>query len=187
MQSPEDLTAIERAGRRCESCHSGRHWRRFEVVRLEDQEPMVMCPACRARYAARPQVPAAGAAAPDNRPAAAVAPMPASEPAGASPALEPEGAAPPEPEPAPGEDRLRRALRELPRGEHSVAVIAKAAGLNRERTLHRLRALEAAGEIQQVGKRWSSERPSTDVEAAFDRLQARTSNLRIIRDREPVG
>ncbi|MFZ1995116.1 MAG: hypothetical protein WAU75_13460 [Solirubrobacteraceae bacterium] len=75
----------------------------------------------------------------------------------------------------------------MPRGEHSVAVIAKAAGLNRERTLHRLRALEAAGEIQQVGKRWSSERPSTDVEAAFDRLQARTSNLRIIRDREPVG
>ena len=92
----------------------------------------------------------------------------------------------PQPGPAPGEDRLKRALRELPRGAHSVGQIAKAAGLNQERTLRRLRALQAAGEIQQVGKRWSNEPPSTDVEAAFDRLQARTSNLRIIRDGEPV-
>ena len=85
------------------------------------------------------------------------------------------------------EDRLRRALRELPRGAHSVGQIAKAAGLNQEKTLGRLRALEAAGEVRQVGRRWTSEPPSTDVEAAFDRLQARTSNLRIIRDREPVA
>jgi hypothetical protein len=70
---------------------------------------------------------------------------------------------------------------------HSVGQIAKAAGFNHEKTLSRLNALQAAGEVQQVGKRWSSEPPSTDVEAAFDRLQARTSNLRIIRDRERVA
>ncbi|MGZ6617248.1 MAG: hypothetical protein ACXVFQ_22845 [Solirubrobacteraceae bacterium] len=113
--------------------------------------------------------------------------MPAAAPAVVAPAVsEPEVAAP-EVVAGPGEDRLRRALRELPRGAHSVGQIAKAAGLNQERTLRRLRALEAAGEVQQVGKRWSSEPPSTDVEAAFDRLQAQTSNLRIIRDREPVA
>jgi hypothetical protein len=87
----------------------------------------------------------------------------------------------------PREDRLRKALRELPGEAHSVGQIAKAAGLNHEKTLSRLCALQAAGEVQQIGKRWSSEPPSTDVEAAFDRLQARTSNLRIVRDREPVA
>ena len=168
MPTPEDLTEIERAGRRCASCRSGRRWRQLEVVRPEGQEPVVMCPACRARFGAAP-------------------PAPAAKPVAAAPVPAPEAAAPTKPQPAAGEDRLRRALRELPRGEHSVGQIAKAAGLNRERTLQRLRALEAAGEIQQVGKRWSSEPPSTDVEAAFDRLQARTSNLRIIRDREPVA
>lgn len=81
------------------------------------------------------------------------------------------------------EDRLRRALRELPRGEHSTGRIAKQAGLNHSKTLGRLHQLEAAGEIRQVGKLWSTERPSTDLEGAFDRLQARTSNLRIIRER----
>ena len=93
----------------------------------------------------------------------------------------------PKPRPSPLEDRLRKALRELPREAHSVGRLAKAAGLNHEKTLSRLHALHAAGEVQQVGKRWTSERPSTDVEAAFDRLQARTSNLRIVRDREPVA
>jgi len=78
-------------------------------------------------------------------------------------------------------------LRELPRGEHSTARIAKAAGLNHAKTLGRLRQLEASGEVRQVGKRWSTERPSTDLEGAFDRLQARTSNIRIVRDRSPVG
>ncbi|MGH2894886.1 MAG: hypothetical protein ACRDPM_16710 [Solirubrobacteraceae bacterium] len=87
----------------------------------------------------------------------------------------------------PREDRLRKALRELPHGEHSVGRIAKAAGLNQEKTLSRLRALGAAGEVVQVGKRWSNEPPSTDIEAAMDRLQARTSNLRIVRSREPVS
>ncbi len=41
--------------------------------------------------------------------------------------------------------------------------------------------MEAAGEVQRVGSRWSADRPSTDLEAAFDRLEARTGNLRIIR------
>jgi hypothetical protein len=74
-------------------------------------------------------------------------------------------------------------LRELPRGEHSTGRIAKAAGLNHAKTLGRLRQLEASGEVRQVGKRWSTERPSTDLEGAFDRLEARTSNIRIVRDR----
>ena len=56
-----------------------------------------------------------------------------------------------------------------------------------EKVLARLHELEAAGEVQQVGKHWSTERPSTDLEAAFDRLQARTGNLRIVREREPVS
>jgi hypothetical protein len=77
-------------------------------------------------------------------------------------------------------------LRELPRGEHSTGRIAKAAGLNHTKTLGRLRQLEASGEVRQVGKRWSTERPSTDLEGAFDRLQAHTSNIRIVRDRPRV-
>ena len=81
------------------------------------------------------------------------------------------------------EDRLKRVLRELPRGEHSTGRIAKAAGLNHAKTLGRLRQLEASGEVRQVGKRWSTERPSTDLEGAFERLEARTSNIRIVRDR----
>lgn len=130
-----------------------------------------MCAACRARYGAAPPAPAAQ--------------EPASAPVAAAPA-EPEAAAPKQRRP-PREDRLRRALRELPRQPHSVGQIAKAAGLNHDKTLGRLHALEAAGVVHQVGKRWTTEPPSTDVEAAFDRLQARTSNLRIIRDREPVA
>ena len=82
----------------------------------------------------------------------------------------------------PREDRLRRRC-VAPHGEHSVARIAKAAGLNHEKTVRRLHTLHEAGEVQQVGKRWSNEPPSTDIEAAMDRLQARTTNLRIVRDR----
>jgi len=167
MPTPEDLTEIELAGRRCSICRSGRHWRQFDVARPEGQKPVVMCAACRARYGSDP-------------------PPPAAEPAPAAPVAPPEPAAPKQ-RTAPNEDRLRKALRELPPKPHSVAQVAKAAGLNHEKTLARLRALQAAGEVQQVGKRWSNQPPSTDVEAAFDRLQAQTSNLRIIRDREPVG
>jgi hypothetical protein len=167
MPTREDVTEIELAGRRCAICRSGRRWRQFEVVRAEGQGPVVMCAACRARYGAAP-------------------PVPATHQAVAAPVSQPEPAAP-QLRSAPREDRLRRALRELPREAHSVGQIAKAAGLNHEKTLRRLHALQAAGEVQRIGKRWSSERPSTDIEAAFDRLQARTSNLRIIRDREPVA
>ena len=74
-------------------------------------------------------------------------------------------------------------LRELPRGQHSTGRIAKAAGLNHAKTLGRLHKLKAAGEVHQVGKLWSTEPPAGGLEAAFDRLQAQTSNLRIIRSR----
>ncbi len=82
---------------------------------------------------------------------------------------------------------MRRVLRELPKGEYSTGSIAKAAGLNHAKTLRRLRQLAASGEIQEIGKRWSTERPATDIDEAFDRLQARTSNIRIVRDRSLVG
>ena len=82
---------------------------------------------------------------------------------------------------------MKKALRELPRGEHSTGRIAKAAGLNHAKTLRRLRELEASGGVRGVGKRWSTEPPPTDLEEAFDRLKARTSNIRIVRDRSPVG
>lgn len=85
------------------------------------------------------------------------------------------------------EDRVKKALRELPRGEHSVGRIAKAAGLNHAKTLRRLRQLEASGGVREVGKRWSTEPLSSDLEGALDRLQARTSNIRIVRDRSPIG
>jgi hypothetical protein len=169
MGTPEDLIEIERAGRRCAICHTGRRWRQFEVVRPEGQEqqPVVVCAACQKRYGVKP-------------------PVAATEQPATAPVAKPETASPKK-RSAPREDRLRRALRELPHGEHSVGRIAKAAGLNHEKTLSRLHALTATGEVQQVGKRWSNEPPSTDIEAAMDRLQARTNNLRIVRSREPVG
>ncbi len=191
MATPEDLIEIERAGRRCAVCQTGRRWRQFEVVRSDGGQPVVMCQGCRARYGVAPPV------APSEKPASASASPPAPEPASqpapeppAQPASEPAAqpeASSPRKRSAPREDRLRKALRELPHGEHSVGRIAKAAGLNHEKTLRRLHTLHAAGEVQQVGKRWSNEPPSTDIEAAMDRLQARTTNLRIVTRREPVG
>jgi hypothetical protein len=201
MATPEDLIELERAGRRCSVCQTGRRWRQFAVVRPEGGQPVVMCPGCRARYGVAPPVPATeqpaavSAAPPASEPAAKPAPEPVTKPA-PEPAAQPasESAAQAKPEPSsprkrqePREDRLRKALRELPHGEHSVGRIAKAAGLNHEKTLKRLHTLHAAGEVQQVGKRWSNEPPSTDIEAAMDRLQARTTNLRIVTRREPVG
>lgn len=166
----EDLAAIEAAGRRCSVCRTGRHWREFAVVRPADGEPVVMCAACRARYEdappaqpARERVEAPPPRAPEPTPAAAERRTP------------------------PREDRVRRALRELPKGEHSTARIAKAAGLNHAKTVRRLRELAASGEIREVGKRWSTEAPPTDIDEALDRLQARTSNIRIVRDRSLVG
>ena len=157
----EDLIEIDRAGRRCTVCRSGRRWRRLSVVRLEGGEAVVMCAACRARYRDLPPARAGrgAAAAPDSL-----------------------TTAPNDDPPRQPEDRLRRVLRELPRGEHSTGRIAKAAGLNQAKTVRRLRQLEASGAVRQVGKRWSTQRASTDLEGAFERLQARTSNIRIVRE-----
>ena len=166
----EDLTIIENAGRRCSVCHTGRRWRDFEVVRAEGREPVVMCAACKARYGEKPPV---------------AEPPPAPEPTPAPP--EAEKKAPRRQRPRQSEDRLRRALRELPPGEHSTGRIAKAAGLNHAKVLSRLHALQEAGEVRQIGKHWSADRPSTDLEAAFDRLQARTGNLRIVREARPAA
>lgn len=169
---PEDLAVIEHAGRRCATCNTGRHWRRFEVVRPEGRDPVVLCPACRTRFAQElparqppktPKTPKTTAAAPS-------APDPT-----------------PPPRPVQSEDRLRRALRELPTGKYSTERLAKEAGLNSAKVLARLNALQDAGEVQQVGKHWSTVQPATDLEAAFDRLQASTGNLRIVRERERVG
>ncbi|MBV8948807.1 MAG: hypothetical protein JO286_19005 [Solirubrobacterales bacterium] len=82
---------------------------------------------------------------------------------------------------------MRRVLRNLPKGEHTTGSIAKAAGLNHAKTLRRLRQLAESGEIRAVGKRWSTEPPPSDLDEALDRLQARTSNIRIVRDRPLVG
>jgi hypothetical protein len=171
-KSAEDLTEIDRSGRRCAVCRSGRHWRRFEVVRPEGAEPVVMCSACRTRYGSAPPVQATRVPAIPAEPAS-----PAAGPA--TPAREHRAEE--------HEDRVRRAVRELPRGEHSTGRIAKAAGVNHTKTLRRLRQLEASGEVRAVGKRWSTEPPPSDLEGAFDRLQARTSNIRIVRDRSPVS
>jgi len=163
----EDLIEVERNGRRCGVCRSGRRWRGFEVLRQEGREPLVMCPACRARYGETPPA----------RIAREVAQPPVTQPTAPKADQESEQR----------EDRLKKALAELPRGEYATARIAKAAGLNHDKALARLQQLQAAGEVQQVGNRWSTEPAVTDLEVAFDRLQARTSNLRIVRDSTPVG
>ncbi len=163
----EDLVEVERSGRRCRVCRSGRRWRGFEVLGEEGREPVVMCPACRARYGQTPPA----------RIAREVAQPAVTQPAAPEADRQSEQR----------EDRLKKALHELPRGEYATGRIAKAAGLNHDKTLIRLQQLQAAGEVRQVGNRWSTEPALTDLEGAFDRLQARTSNLRIVRDRAPVG
>jgi hypothetical protein len=72
-------------------------------------------------------------------------------------------------------------------GSFSTAMAARAAGLNNDKALARLQELERRGEVQRVGNRWSTESPPSDVAAAMDRLEARTSNLRIVRDRARVS
>jgi hypothetical protein len=165
----EDLIEIDRAGRRCMVCRSGRHWRRLNVIRREGREAVVVCAACRARYEdALPAQTSKAAASAATATASATTATSAHRP-------------------RQHEDRLKKVLRELPRGEHSTGRIAKAAGLNQPKTLRRLRELEALGEVRQVGKRWSTRRASTDVEAAFERLQARTSNIRVVREGRSGG
>jgi len=83
-------------------------------------------------------------------------------------------------------ERLRAVLRNLP-GSFSTAMAAPAAGLSRDKVLARVQDLERRGEVRRVGKRWSTEAPPSDVAAAMDRLEARTSNIRIVRERARVG
>jgi hypothetical protein len=83
-------------------------------------------------------------------------------------------------------DRLRAALGKLP-GSFSTTMAARAAGLNNDKTLAGLHDMERRGELQRVGNRWSTESPLSEIAAAMDRLEARTSNLRIVRDRARVG
>src|SRR5439155_17281073 len=86
----------------------------------------------------------------------------------------------------PPPDRLRAALRRLP-ASFSTAMAARAAGISDGKALARLTDLERAGEVRRIGKRWSTESPPSDVAAAMDRLEARTSNLRIVRSPARVG
>jgi hypothetical protein len=206
MTNPEDLSEIERAGRRCAVCHSGRKWRRLEVVRVDGREPVVLCASCRARR--EEEKPAARETTPVSEPSAAVAkaaPRPkqrartAQRPATAQgsaaqgstaqgPAAQrstAKGQAAQRQSPS-SPDRLRAALPQLP-SSFSTAMAARAAGLNNEKTVARLQDLERRGEVRRDGNRWTTEAAPTDLTAAIDRLEARTSNLRIIRDRTPVG
>jgi predicted Rossmann fold nucleotide-binding protein DprA/Smf involved in DNA uptake len=126
-----------------------------------------MCAACQARYGDAP--PARAADEPTADPAADSIP--------ATPARRASDR----------EDRVRKVLRELPDGEYTTGKIAKTAGLPQAKTLRRLRQLAASGEIREVGKRWSTNPSPTDLDEALDRLQARTSNIRIVRDRSLVS
>ena len=47
--------------------------------------------------------------------------------------------------------------------------------------------LLGSGDVRRVGKRWSTESPPSELTAAMDRLQARTSNVRIVRERARAG
>ena len=70
------------------------------------------------------------------------------------------------------------------RKSFSTATAARAAGLNHDKTLARLLDLQRRGEVHRFGNRWSTRPPVDDqLAAAFDRLQARTSNVRIVRHR----
>ena len=154
----EDLIETENAERRCRVCHSGRGSRRFEVVCPAGREPVVLCV----------DDPPLG-----RQPAHLLEPVPApTEP----PA--PPGQRQPDERP----DRLRAALRNLP-GSFSTAMAARAAGMNSDKALARLQDLESSGDVRRVGKRWSTESPPSELAAAMDRLQARTSNVRIVRER----
>jgi hypothetical protein len=180
----EDLSAIERAGRRCGVCRCGRGWRRFEIVRPAEREPVVLCASCRARFGDDP--PLARKPEPERdlapAPAASKLSSPPRPDASAATAVAGKGEHRTDRRP----DRLRAALGKLP-GSFSTAMAARAAGLNNDKTLARLQDLERRGEIQRVGNRWSTESPPSELAAAMDRLQARTSNLRIVRDRARVG
>ena len=214
----EDLTEIEGAGRRCSVCHSGRGWRRLEVVRPTDREPVVLCPSCRARVGDK--LAAEPAAEPTPAAPRAVAPRATSRNAtsrnvtaknvtaktataktatantatantataktAAAKTRSPSTPNPGERQSEPRPDRLRTALAEMT-GSFSTAMAARAAGINNDKALARLQDLERQGEVHRVGNRWSTQSPPSDVAAAIDRLEARTSNLRIIREPARIG
>ena len=167
----EELAEIERAGRRCGVCRSGRKWRAFEIVRPAGREPVVLCAGCRARFGEDPPV--------GRKPASAETVGVAAEPPAPRPAAN-------DRETTRRPDRLRAVLEELP-SLFSTAMASRAAGLSNEKVLARLQDLEGRGEVTRVGKRWSTEAPPSDLTAAMDRLEARTSNLRIVRERARVG
>lgn len=170
----EDLIEIEDAGRRrCRVCRSGRGSRRFEFVCPAGREPVVLCGNCRARFGDDPPV--------GRQPAHRLEPVPATA----------ESPVPPEQRrgergPDQRRDRLRAALPKLP-GSFSTAMAARAAGINRDKALARLEDLERSGDVRRVGNRWSTESPPSELTAAMDRLQARTSNVRIVRERARAG
>jgi hypothetical protein len=168
----EEFTEIERAGRRCGVCRSGRKWRGFEIVRPAGREPVVLCASCRARFGEDPPVGRKPASAETVTSAAAEPPAPQSHANDRETTRRP--------------DRLRAALEELP-SSFSTAMASRAAGLSNEKALARLQDLEGRGEVRRVGKRWSTEAPPSDLTAAMDRLEARTSNLRIVRERARVA
>jgi len=159
----ENLREIERAGRRCGVCGSGRGWRRFEIARPADRDPIVLCGNCKARFGDDPPHAAGPADASDH-----VVSLPK---AGRHRQTDRRP------------DRLRTALRAMP-DSFSTASAARAAGLNHDKTLARLHDLQRRGEVQRVGNRWSTRPPVDDqLAAALDRLQAQTTNLRIVRHR----
>jgi len=110
----EDVAEIERAGRRCGVCHSGRAWRRFEIVRSAERGPVVLCGGCRVRFG-------------DDLPVARKPePAPEPAPAPAEPLSLPKlRAGKPRTERRP--DRLRAALRKMP-GSFSNAMAARGRG-----------------------------------------------------------
>ena len=169
----EGLIEIENAGRRCGVCHSGRGSRRFEFVCPTGREPVVLCGNCRARFGDDPPV--------GRQPAHLLEPVPAT----AEPPAPPEQRLG-EPGPDQGPDRVRAVLPKLP-GSFSTAMAARAAGMNSDKARARLEDLERSGDVRRVGNRWSTESPPSEVAAAMDRLQARTSNVRIVRERARVG
>jgi hypothetical protein len=168
---PDDLTEIERAGRRCQVCHTGRGWRRLQVARPPERQPVVLCGSCHTRFGDNPPLLSTADAV---RPLAPAAAKPRSRPAVEE--------RPPEPAP----DRLLAAIRELP-GMFSISTAAKVAGINRDKALVRLEELERRGEVQRVGNRWSAQAPPSELASALDRLAAQTSNLRIVKEPARVG
>ena len=171
----DELAELERAGRRCSVCRSARGWRRFEIVRRAGAEPAVLCASCRARFGEAPPTSQHSSRTQEHTRAAAAEPRSPMQHASAG-----------ERERAQRPDRMRAALVELP-SSFSTAMAARAARLSNDKALNRLKDLERHGEVRRVGKRWSTAAPPSDLTAAFDRLEARTTKLRIVRESARVA